>query len=122
MRRVLVDNGRVAISVWQALERHPQYGALFQATARHLGVSTAALDVALSLADVDELSGVLRDAGFRNVGVAARSLDVRLAAPERFVESHGTRSGGVNSSICATRFFGAFRTGYDGGGRDAERG
>jgi ubiquinone/menaquinone biosynthesis C-methylase UbiE len=86
MRRVLVDGGRVAVSVWQALERHPLYEALFQATARHLGVSTAALDVAFSLAHADELRTLLSDADFQNIDVAARSLDVHLAAPERFVE------------------------------------
>ena len=86
MRCVLADGGRVVISVWQALERHPLYEALFRATARHLGVSPAALDVAFSLADANELRALLSDAGFQNIDVAARSLDVQLATPERFVE------------------------------------
>jgi ubiquinone/menaquinone biosynthesis C-methylase UbiE len=46
MRRVLTDGGRVALSVWQALQRHPVYEALFEATIRHLGAAIS--DVALS--------------------------------------------------------------------------
>ena len=45
MRRVLTDGGRVAISVWQALHRHPVYEALLHATARHLGATIDTVDV-----------------------------------------------------------------------------
>jgi ubiquinone/menaquinone biosynthesis C-methylase UbiE len=45
MRRVLAEGGRVAISVWQALPRHPVYEALFEATAPHLGANIAAIDL-----------------------------------------------------------------------------
>jgi ubiquinone/menaquinone biosynthesis C-methylase UbiE len=45
MRRVLTAGGRVAISVWQALQRHPVYAALFHATARHLGTTIDTVDV-----------------------------------------------------------------------------
>jgi ubiquinone/menaquinone biosynthesis C-methylase UbiE len=38
MRRVLADKGRVVLSVWQALDRHPLYEALCEAEARHLGM------------------------------------------------------------------------------------
>ncbi len=35
-RRVLIDEGRFVLNVWQALDRHPVYEALCQAEARHL--------------------------------------------------------------------------------------
>src|SRR5690625_4753497 len=38
-RRVLREEGRAIISVWQALERHPLHEALFTAVAHHLNVS-----------------------------------------------------------------------------------
>jgi ubiquinone/menaquinone biosynthesis C-methylase UbiE len=64
MRRVLIEGGRVAISMWQALQRHPVYEALFEATARHLGVTIAAVEWSFSLWDADELRTLLGDAGF----------------------------------------------------------
>jgi ubiquinone/menaquinone biosynthesis C-methylase UbiE len=86
MRRVLTDGGRVVISVWQALHRHPVYEALLQATARHLGLSIAAVDVSFSLGDADELRTLLSEAGFQRIAMTPRSLTVRLPEPERFVQ------------------------------------
>ncbi|MGH9796475.1 MAG: class I SAM-dependent methyltransferase [Candidatus Acidiferrales bacterium] len=87
MGRVLTaGKGRVAISVWQALDRHPVYEALLTATARHLGVTLAAVDVSFSLWDADELRALLSDAGFQRVEIVPRSLDVHLPEPERFAQ------------------------------------
>jgi ubiquinone/menaquinone biosynthesis C-methylase UbiE len=86
MRRVLTDGGRVAISVWQALHRHPMYEALFQATARHLGATIATVDVSFSLWDTEELWTLLSDAGFQRIEITPRSLTLHLPAPERFVQ------------------------------------
>jgi ubiquinone/menaquinone biosynthesis C-methylase UbiE len=86
MRRVLADGGRVAISVWQALERHPVYEALLEATARHLRSAVSTVDLSFSLWDAEELRALLSDAGFQQITITARSLDVRLPSPERFVE------------------------------------
>jgi ubiquinone/menaquinone biosynthesis C-methylase UbiE len=86
MRRVLVPDGRIGISAWQSLARHPVYQALFEAIARGLGVPITAVDVAFSLGDPEELRAILRRAGFRRIDIAPRSLDVRLQSPERFVQ------------------------------------
>jgi hypothetical protein len=83
---VLVDGGRVAISVWQALQRHPVYEALLEATARHLATSVSTVNLSFSLWDAEELRALLSDAGFQHIAITARSLEVRLPAPERFVE------------------------------------
>lgn len=86
MRRVLTEGGRVVISVWQALHRHPVYEALFAATARHLGAPIADVEVAFSLGDADELRTLLREAGFRRIEITPRSLTIHLPSPERFVQ------------------------------------
>jgi ubiquinone/menaquinone biosynthesis C-methylase UbiE len=86
MRRVLTEGGRVAISVWQALQRHPVYEALFEATARHLGATIATVELSFSLWDADELRTLLGDAGFQRIEISPRSLDIHLPSPERFVQ------------------------------------
>ena len=86
MRRVLADGGRVVLSVWQALQRHPVYEALFEATTRHLGAATSDVALPFSLSDAEELHALLRDAGFQRVEITPRSLDIHLPSPERFVE------------------------------------
>jgi ubiquinone/menaquinone biosynthesis C-methylase UbiE len=86
MRRVLTDGGRVAISVWQALRRHPVYEALLKATARHLGVTITTVNVSFSLEDADELGTLLREADFQCIAITPRSLTIHLPAPERFVQ------------------------------------
>ena len=86
MRRVLQNGGRVVISVWQALQRHPVYEALFEATARHLGAAVSTLDVSFSLSDPEELRRVLNDAGFERIAITPWSLEVHVPTPERFVQ------------------------------------
>ena len=86
MRRVLTDGGRVVISVWQALQRHPVYEALFAATARHLGVSISTVDASFALWDAKELRTLLNDAGLQRIAITPRSLTMHLPAPERFVQ------------------------------------
>ena len=84
-RRVLREEGRAIISVWQALERHPLHEALFTAVAHHLNVSVTDVDVAFSLSNPDELYALLHNAGFDRVETTTRSLSIRMPAPEKFV-------------------------------------
>jgi ubiquinone/menaquinone biosynthesis C-methylase UbiE len=84
MRRVLVPGGRVALSVWQALQHHPLYEALYEATARHLGTPVSAVALSFSLGDAEELRTLLDEAGFERIALRPESLTVRLSAPERF--------------------------------------
>lgn len=86
MRRVLADEGRVVLSVWQALDRHPLYEALCEAEARHLEMPLSDVAAPWSLPDVGELRALLSEAGFQRVEVIARSLDARFPSPDRFVE------------------------------------
>lgn len=86
MRRVLTPGGRVGISVWQSLEQHPLYRALFESTVRHLGVTISDVSLSFSLGEADELRALLGDAGFQRIEVYPRSIEVRLPTPERFVQ------------------------------------
>ncbi|WP_137390367.1 class I SAM-dependent methyltransferase [Rhodoligotrophos defluvii] len=86
MRRVLTDGGRAIISVWQALERHPVFEALFDATARHLGVPISAVDLSFSLGDAEELRALLGTTNFSKVEITPRSLEIHLPSPDRFVQ------------------------------------
>ncbi len=86
MRRVLAGGGRAVISVWRALQRHPVFAAMFEATARHLGVTLSEVDLSFSLWDAEELRALLSTAGFQRIEITPRSLDIRLPSPERFVQ------------------------------------
>jgi len=85
MRRVLTEGGRVALSVWQALERHPVYEALFEATTRRLNAALHDVALSFSLWNAEELRELLSAAGFQRIEVTPRSLDIHFPSPERFV-------------------------------------
>jgi hypothetical protein len=61
------------------------YKALFEATARRLGVAISSVDLSFSLRDAEELRALLAAGGFPRIEITPRSLDSRLPAPERFV-------------------------------------
>ena len=86
MRRVLRDGGSAVISVWQSLNSHPVYEALFTETARLLDVPITDVDVAFSLSNSDELYTLLSGAGFQYIEITPRSLSIRMPEPERFVQ------------------------------------
>jgi SAM-dependent methyltransferase len=85
MRRVLADGGRVAVSLWQALDHHPVYAALCEAEARHLGVPLSEVATPWSFPDGEALRALLADAGFQRIRVIPRSLEVHFPEAERFV-------------------------------------
>jgi SAM-dependent methyltransferase len=83
MRRVLAPGGRVALSVFQAIERHPFYVALEQAIERQLGTSTVAAIFALG--DADALGESLALAGFRDIVIEPQSLKAHMGPPDMFL-------------------------------------
>lgn len=83
MRRVLVADGRLGISVFQAIDRHPFYQALDEAIERRLGTSAVAQIFALG--DADALGTSLEQAGFRDVVVEPFSIVARFPNPDAFL-------------------------------------
>ena len=83
MRRVLVPDGRLGISVFQAIDRHPFYQALDEAIERRLGTSAVAQIFALG--DADALAALLDQAGFRDAGVEPISVTARFPHPDAFL-------------------------------------
>jgi len=82
-RRVLKDGGRLVLSVWQGLERHPFYQHLHAAIERRLGIS--ALAEIFALGDLGRLRALLREAGFRREEIESVSMTSSFPSPEAFL-------------------------------------
>jgi SAM-dependent methyltransferase len=83
MRRVLDDDGRLALSVFQGIELHPFYVALDAAIARRLGES--AVGAIFTLGDGDALRHEVIEAGFRAVTIEPFAITARFPNPEAFL-------------------------------------
>jgi ubiquinone/menaquinone biosynthesis C-methylase UbiE len=83
MYRVLKKGGRVVLSVWQGLNRHPFYQTLHEVSHRHLGKSS--VQAVFSLGDADELRKLLTDSGFQHIELESMSITARFQNPEEFL-------------------------------------
>ncbi len=83
MRRVLVPGGRLALSVFAGIDRHPFYMALDDAIARRLGAS--AVGDIFALGDVDALRDTLTQADLREVVIEPLSITARFPNPAGFL-------------------------------------
>ena len=83
MRRALVPGGRLAVNVFQGIERHPFYQALDRAIERRLGASAVA-DI-FALGDAGELQASLARAGFSDVVVEPYAITARFPQPDAFL-------------------------------------
>jgi len=83
MRRVLAGAGRVALSVFEPLERHPFYERLDRVIERQLGTSSVR-DI-FGLGDAPELRDRMAKAGFAHVELEPFSLLARFPDPEGFL-------------------------------------
>ena len=82
MRRVVTKDGRVLISVWQSLDRHPFYQTLHKVIQQRLGMS--AYRTSLHSA-VQTNSALAIGAGFRRVELKPFSLTARFPNPDAFI-------------------------------------
>jgi len=82
MHRVLTNTGRVALSVWQGLDRHPFYQRLNDVIQRRLGMSVLQDIFAVGEA---ELRTLLTDAGFQQVEIEPLSMTARFPDPDGFL-------------------------------------
>ena len=83
MHRVLAAGGRVALSVWQGLARHPFYRALHETIERRLGMS--GVQEIFALGDEGELRTLLTGAGLRSVRLEPISMTARFPHPADFL-------------------------------------
>lgn len=83
MRRIVTEDGRVLISVWESLDRHPFYQTLHKVIQERLGKS--ALQDIFALGSADELRALAVGAGFRRVALKSFSLTARFPNPDAFI-------------------------------------
>jgi SAM-dependent methyltransferase len=89
MARVLVPGGRLAISVWRAIDRCPFLAVLANVIGSYLGVeSTALMHASCSLADREELRALLSNAGFRDLHIRLESRVARYAPFSEFLSGY----------------------------------
>ena len=78
VHRVLVAGGRVALMVWRGIHESPGFAALAEALERHVGQAAASIVRApFGLSDADELTALVRNAGFQEVTVQQRTAMVQ---------------------------------------------
>lgn len=83
MHRVLRADGRMVLSVWQGLDRHPFYQTLHEVSSRRLGESS--VGAVFSLGDSDELRTLLTDAGFQDIEIEPMSITARYPNAQEFL-------------------------------------
>jgi ubiquinone/menaquinone biosynthesis C-methylase UbiE len=84
MRRVLVTGGRAFVTV--PGPKPPMFAIMTDALTRHIGPEAASFgDLVFSMHDVDELTELMRSAGFREVDVQAKPKTLRVPAPADFL-------------------------------------
>ena len=89
MRRVVKPGGRIALSLWCAIEESPYFYTLVEAVARHIGSDTAAgLKSAFALGDTDGIHSLLKEAGFGHIEMTVAQLDLLLPKLAEFVPRH----------------------------------
>ena len=83
MQRVLAKDGRVSLSVWQGLDRHPFYKRLDDVIQQRLEMS--GVQAIFALGDAEELRQLLTEAGFQHVEIEPVSKTARFPNPEGFL-------------------------------------
>lgn len=94
MRRVLKPDGRMALSVWGAMNKCPGQTVMKESWQRHLGADEAVgFSRMHALSEPEMVRSLVRDAGFRNVSVEPAMGLVRHRSPEYLVRSYGAMAG-----------------------------
>jgi len=87
MRRVLVPNGRVVLSVWRAMNAY--HAAVADALRKHVDAAVATTFSSSRITpDADELHRLVVEAGFSEVAIHPSRMNVRVPAAEKFVLAH----------------------------------
>jgi ubiquinone/menaquinone biosynthesis C-methylase UbiE len=86
IQRILKADGRLALNLWQSLDKHAVFHALAEAEARILNVPTANVSAPFHFPDAAELKALLKAAGYKNIQISAQTLDAVFPSVEAFVE------------------------------------
>jgi ubiquinone/menaquinone biosynthesis C-methylase UbiE len=93
MHRVLVPNGRLALSLLRSTEYNPGYRLLAEALERHAGPKAGAMMRSpFSSLSADELRNLITRAGFRDVKIVLGIGAVRYPSAEELVRWEGASS------------------------------
>jgi ubiquinone/menaquinone biosynthesis C-methylase UbiE len=93
MHRVLVPEGRLALSVLRSVEHNPGYVALAEALERHAGADAGAMMRSpFPSLSPDELRDLVKDAGFREVRIRLGIGSARFASVEEFLRQEAASS------------------------------
>lgn len=82
-RRVLRDDGRIALAVWRGLDYHPFWSTFNDVLVELIGIPALASPFALG--DSAELQALLASAGFRDIAIQARSMTAEFPDRDTFV-------------------------------------
>lgn len=83
MHRVLDDDGRLGLCVWQEIERHPFYETLRDVLRWHVG--TSGVGDIFALGDAEGLRTLVAEAGFHTISIRSLSMTARFPDPEGFL-------------------------------------
>lgn len=84
MRRILTPGGRLLLSVWDTIDRHPFDKLIHETSLRRLGVS--GLQDVFSLGDSSDLLRLLESAGYSDIRIASHSLTAHFADPSAYLD------------------------------------
>lgn len=103
VHRVLRPGGRAAVAVWGAARRNPWLSLVFDAVREQVGtpMPPPGLPGPFSLADPDELTGVLRAGGLTSVAVREVLMPVRAASFELWWTRTAALSGPLAAILAA---------------------
>ena len=99
IRRVLVAGGRLAASVWAAVDEQPVFGAIRRALLRHAGdeVGGSFFVRPSSLGQPGQLEDLLRSAGLAHIAVEDAVHEADFPSVLDFLEQYGAATGFGNT-------------------------
>ncbi|HEY5850777.1 MAG TPA: methyltransferase domain-containing protein [Lysobacter sp.] len=82
-RRVLREDGRLAMGIWRGLDHHPFWSRFNDVLNDLMGIP--ALAAPFQLGEADAIERLLLDAGFRDIAIQAREMPAVFPDPDSFV-------------------------------------
>lgn len=88
MYRVLKPGGSIAIAVWRSVEHNPAYADIISVLDQQVGRDAAdALRLPYSLGDPEEITGILKGAGFVEISLETITETAKFSGSHQMVEA-----------------------------------